>query len=99
MTGTASFFHTMTPYLVANLLTVTFVYAWVAYTRHEQEGGKLHLLWLGVLPLLFALYGLYLWGVYPLKKHQPPIAHQLQQPDAASASDDPLLLGHQRSSE
>jgi hypothetical protein len=92
----------MTPYLVANLLTVALVYAFVAYTKKERdevEEGRLHLLWLIALPMLLALYGLYLWGVHPLKKDQTLADRQPQQQGAASVGGDPSPLGLPLSSE
>lgn len=70
-TGTASFFQTMAPVLIANVLTVTFVYCFAKIYQKElvgQEEGRLTYLWLIILVFLFMLYGLYTWGVYPLGK-------------------------------
>ncbi len=61
----------MAPVLTANVLTVAFVYCFVRLHQQEvsgQEEGRLPYLWLIVLVVLFMLYGLYIWGVYPLKK-------------------------------
>ena len=63
MSGTDDFFHAMAPTLTANLLTVAFVYCLARITQMERNGeeGRLSHLWLVVMVLLFALYGLYLW--------------------------------------
>jgi len=69
-TGTVAFFHAMAPVLIANVLTVAFVYCFAKIHQKElagEEEGRLTYLWLIVLVLLFMLYGLYTWGVYPLK--------------------------------
>jgi len=69
--GTVAFFRAMAPILTANILTVTFVYCFVRIHQQEVSGrdeGRLTYLWLIVLVILFMLYGLYIWGVYPLKK-------------------------------
>ena len=71
MSGTESFFHALAPALTANVLTVVFVYCFSVIDRQEQTGkeeGRLTYLWLIVMVLLFMLYGLYTWGVYPFKK-------------------------------
>jgi hypothetical protein len=50
---------------------VTLVYCFAKITQKELKGeeeGHLTYLWLIVLVFLFMLYGLYTWGVYPLKK-------------------------------
>ncbi len=47
-----------------------FVYSFVKITQKERSGeeeGRGTYLWLIILVLLFMLYGLYTWGVYPLK--------------------------------
>ena len=70
-TGTVSFFQAMAPILIANVLTVTFVYCFAKIHQKElagEEEGRLTYLWLILIVLLFMLYGLYTWGVYPLKK-------------------------------
>ena len=70
-TGTVSFFQTMAPILIANVLTVAFVYSFVKIHQKEligEEEGRLTYLWLIVVVFLFMLYGLYTWGVYPFKK-------------------------------
>jgi len=61
MSGTETFFHAMAPVLIANVLTVTFVYAFVKITQKERigEDGRGTYLWLIVLVFLFMLYGLY----------------------------------------
>ena len=71
VSGTVAFFKAMTPVLIANVLTVTFVYCFAKITQLEQTGeeeGRLTYLWLLVLVFVFMLYGLYVWGLYPLKK-------------------------------
>ena len=70
ISGTASFFHALAPVLVANILTVVFVYCFATINQQEQRGeeGRLHHLWLIVMVFLLMLYGLYTWGVYPFKK-------------------------------
>ena len=71
MSGTAAFFHAMAPTLIANVLTVVFVYCFAVIGQQERNGdeeGRLAYLWLIVLIFLFMLYGLYTWGVYPLDK-------------------------------
>ena len=68
-TGTVSFFQAMVPILIANVLTVTFVYCFAKIHQKElagEEEGRLTYLWLIIIVLLFMLYGLYTWGVYPL---------------------------------
>jgi hypothetical protein len=68
MNGTALFFHAMAPVLTANILTITWVYAFVKITQKERNGeeeGRGTYLWLIVLVFLFMLYGLYTWGVHP----------------------------------
>ena len=70
MSGTASFFHALAPVLVANILTVAFVYAFAKIHQKERSGEEEErstYLWLIVLVFLFMLYGLHTWGVYPLK--------------------------------
>ena len=55
--------------LIANVLTVTFVYCFAKIHQKElagEEEGRLTYLWLIIIVLLFMLYGLYTWGVYPL---------------------------------
>jgi hypothetical protein len=69
MAETALFFHAIAPVLVANVLTVAFLYAFVKINqkgRGEKEGRGTYLR-LIVLVNLFILCGLYTWGVYPLK--------------------------------
>jgi hypothetical protein len=71
--GTASFFQAMAPVLVANMLTVAvaFVYSFVKISQKElrgEEDGRLTYLCLITLVFLFMLYGLYVWGVYPLSR-------------------------------
>ena len=70
-TGTVSFFQAMAPVLIANALTVAFVYAFSKIHQKEltgEEEGRLTYLWLIILVFLFMLYGLYTWGVYPFKQ-------------------------------
>ena len=53
------------------MLTVAFVYAFSKIHQKEltgEEEGRLTYRWLIILVLLFMLYGLYAWGVYPLKQ-------------------------------
>jgi hypothetical protein len=69
-TGTVSFFQAMAPTLIANILTVTFVYCFAKIHQKElagEEEGRLTYLWLIIMVFLFMLYGLYTWGVYPFK--------------------------------
>ena len=68
MSGTASFFHALAPALVANILTVVFVYCFarIGYQeRHGEEEGRLYYLWLLVMIFAFMLYGLHTWGLSP----------------------------------
>ena len=68
-TGTVAFFQAMAPILIANVLTVTFVYCFAKIHQKElagEEEGRLTYLWLIIIVLLSMLYGLYTWGVYPL---------------------------------
>jgi hypothetical protein len=70
MSGTEAFFQAMAPVLIANVLTVAFVYAFAKINQKERSGeeeGRITYLWLIVLIFLFMLYGLHTWGVYPLK--------------------------------
>ena len=70
-TDTVSFFQAMAPILIANVLTVTFVYCFAKIHQKElagEEEGRLTYLWLIIIVFLFMLYGLYTWGVYPLGK-------------------------------
>jgi hypothetical protein len=70
-TGTVAFFHAMAPVLVANVLTVAFVYSFAKIHQKElsgEEEGRLTYLWLIILVFLFMLYALYTWGVYPFKQ-------------------------------
>lgn len=59
------FFKQMAPVLAANALTVLYVYGWWRISKWEREGrphyqiGDLALV---IIPPLFLLYGLYLWG-------------------------------------
>jgi hypothetical protein len=69
--GTVASFQAMAPVLIANVLTVTFVYCFAKIHQKErigEEEGRLTYLWLIVLVFLFMLYGLYTWGVYPFKQ-------------------------------
>jgi hypothetical protein len=71
ISGTMAFSKAMTPLLIANVLTVTFVYCFAKISQKElrgEEEGKLPYLWLLILVFLFMLYGLYVWGVGPLAK-------------------------------
>jgi hypothetical protein len=70
-TDTVSFFQAMVPILIANVLTVTFVYCFAKIHEKELAGdekGRLTYLWLIIMVFLFMLYGLYTWGVYPFKQ-------------------------------
>ena len=70
-TGTVPFFQAMAPILIANVLTVAFVYSFLKIHQKEvagEEEGRLTYLWLIVLVFLFMLYGLYTWGLYPIKQ-------------------------------
>ena len=67
-TGTASFFEAMAPILLANVLTVAFVYALSKIHQKEltgEEEGRLTYLWLISLVFLFMLYGLHNLGRLP----------------------------------
>jgi hypothetical protein len=71
MSGTVAFFHALAPILIANVLTVVFVYCFSVISQQERSGtdeGRLTYLWIIVMVFMFMLYGLYTWGVYPLKK-------------------------------
>jgi high-affinity Fe2+/Pb2+ permease len=60
------FFQAMASVLIANVLTVTFVYCFAKIHQKEcigEEEGRLAHLWLIILVFLFMLYGLYTWGV------------------------------------
>jgi len=66
-----SFFHALAPVLVANILTVVFVYSFAKISQKERSGeeeGRLTYMWLILLVLLMMLYGIYLWGVHPFEK-------------------------------
>ena len=68
-TRTASFFREMVPVLIANVLTVAFIYSFAKIRQKEligEEEGHVTYLWLIALVFLFMLYGLRTWGVYPL---------------------------------
>ena len=60
------------PFLIANALTgLVLVYGFAKVHQQElkeEEEGRLTYLWLIVMVMLFMLYGLYAWGVYPFKK-------------------------------
>ena len=67
-TGTVAFFQAMAPILSPTYSTVAFVYCFAKVHEQELKGeeeGRLTYLWLIVMVLLFMLYGLYTWGVYP----------------------------------
>jgi hypothetical protein len=56
----------MAPVLMANILTVTFVYCFAKISHKKREGaeeGKLTFIWLLLLILLFMMYGMYVWDV------------------------------------
>ena len=66
MSGNASFFNALAPDLVANILTVVFVYSFVEISQKERSGdedGRGTYFWLILLVLLFMLYGIYTWGI------------------------------------
>jgi len=66
VTGNASFFNAMAPGLVANILTVVFVYSFVKISQKERSGeeeGRGTYLWLILLVFFFMLYGIYTWGI------------------------------------
>jgi hypothetical protein len=69
-TGTVSFFQAMAPILIANVLTLAFVYSFAKIHQKELAGGegRLTYLWLIVLVFFFMLYGLYTWDIYPFKQ-------------------------------
>jgi hypothetical protein len=69
MSATASFFHSMAPVLIANILTVAFdAFAKIHQKeRSREEEGRGTWLWLIVLVFLFMLYGIHTWGIYPIK--------------------------------
>ena len=57
--------------LIANILTLAFVYSFAKIQQKElagEEGGRLTYLWLIVLVFFFMLYGLYTWDIYPFKQ-------------------------------
>lgn len=99
MDGTEAFFREMAPTLVANILTAVAIYSAWLYSQAEarKDVGKGTLIVWVVLPILAGLYGLYLWGVYPLKTSQlqpaqqqyqvVPSAHAQSPEDAGSASE------------
>ena len=71
MSGTVLFFRATAPVLTSNILTVTWVYAFVKITHKERGGeeeGRGTWLRLIVMVFLFMLYGLYTWGVYPFRR-------------------------------
>jgi hypothetical protein len=55
---TESFFHALAPALVANVLTVVFVYCFAMINQREKRGeeGRLSHLWLIVILMLCGLY-------------------------------------------
>ena len=84
MSGTAAFFHAMAPTLIANVLTVVFVYCFAVIGQQERSGdeeGRLTYLWLIVMVFMFMLYGLYTWGVYPLDKSKRSAASSHSDPN------------------
>ena len=71
MSGTEAFFHAMAPTLIANVLTVVFVYCFALIGQQARSGdeeGRLTYLWIIVMVFMFMLYGLYTWSVYPLER-------------------------------
>ena len=66
MSGNPSFFNALAPGLVANILTVVFVYSFVQISQKERSGeeeGRGTYLWLILLVLFFMLYGIDTWGI------------------------------------
>ena len=58
----------MVPVLIANVLTVTFVYCFAKVQQKElarEEEGRLTYLWLIVFVFSFMPYGLYTWAFIP----------------------------------
>ena len=56
----------MAPSLVANILTVVFVYSFVKISQKERSGeeeGRGTYLWLILLVFFFMLCGIYTWGI------------------------------------
>jgi hypothetical protein len=73
--GTASFFQATAPILIANLLTVAFVYSFVKIHQKEltgEEEGRLTYLWLIVLVFSFMLYGLHTGAFTRFRIKTPP---------------------------
>jgi hypothetical protein len=66
VSANASFFNAMAPSLVANILTVVFVYSFAKISQKERNGeeeGRVTYLWLIVLVFFFMLYGIYTWDL------------------------------------
>ncbi len=63
MSSSASFFHAMAPTLMANILTVTFVYCFakVAQKERNRQEGRSLFLWLLMMIVMIVLYGYYTW--------------------------------------
>ena len=54
----------MAPSLVANILTVVFVYSFAKISQKERNGeeeGRVTYVWLIVFVFFFMLYGIYTW--------------------------------------
>jgi hypothetical protein len=66
--GTVAFFHVKAPVLIANVLTVAFVYCFAKIHQRRNSLERRKVLWLIIMVFLFMLYGLYTWSVHPFKK-------------------------------
>ncbi len=67
ISGTVAFFKAMAPVLIANVLTVTFVYCFAKISQKErrsQEESLLAYLWLLILVFLFMRMG-FTRGMFP----------------------------------
>jgi hypothetical protein len=63
------FFKATAPVLFANLLTLVFVLS--VFSLNKDKYARAAIVgWVVVLG--YMLYGLYLWGVYPFKRHEHP---------------------------
>ncbi len=72
--GTVAFFKALPPMLFANVLTVTFVYCFAKISQKELGARRRATspTFGSSMVFLFLLYGLYTWGVYPLKRWNAP---------------------------